>query len=474
MKYVNRLCSICCAAIIIYISIICVFYSFIIQKDFFVRNCNKYDVAYNLKMSDEELEKVINFMISTVKGKSKEDNISVIIESKKVLFFNQREINHLNDISLILKKVNITIVISVFVMICTLLSLYKSKQIIKVATSFLGIEILILGIGISVAIYTAINPLDAINKFHKIIFKNNLWILNPAKDRLIFLFPKVLFVNAAFTILLWMFFILSIESAICIFIILHRSRRFEKYIIKYSCISDIGKKRAINQDNYICKNIILSKESNGREIKGKTNNNNTSTFGVFDGMGGEACGEVASRIVARTALEYKFKGYNKSNLINFFRLSNKRICDYALKNGAISMGTTAAIVVFGKKQIAVCNIGDTKIFCFSDGKLSQISKDHITVAPYGIKPPLMQYLGIPEDEMIIDPYLFKCDYKVGDIYLICSDGLTDAVKESEIRNVLDTACFADGTKILLDMALKRGGKDNITIILCKIEHIESI
>ena len=69
------------------------------------------------------------------------------------------------------------------------------------------------------------------------------------------------------------------------------------------------------------------------------------------------------------------------------------------------MGTTAAILAFTGNGVTLCNIGDSKIFRFCDGELEQISKDHVTVAAYGVKPPLSQNLGISPTELIIDPYL---------------------------------------------------------------------
>ena len=67
------------------------------------------------------------------------------------------------------------------------------------------------------------------------------------------------------------------------------------------------------------------------------------------------------------------------------------------------MGTTAAILVFGKREIGLCNIGDSKIFRFAQNRLEQISVDHYAVGVYGRKPPLSQNLGIPEKELLIDP-----------------------------------------------------------------------
>ena len=96
--------------------------------------------------------------------------------------------------------------------------------------------------------------------------------------------------------------------------------------------------------------------------------------------------------------------------------------------------------------------------------------DHVAVAAFGVKPPLSQTLGIPPNELVIDPYLARGPYNDGDIYMICSDGLTDMVSVDEITEVLISKPSEEAITLLLEKALANGGKDNITIILCKIER----
>ena len=110
---------------------------------------------------------------------------------------------------------------------------------------------------------------------------------------------------------------------------------------------------------------------------------------------------------------------------------------------------------------------------FDGDELKQLSVDHVSVSAFGMKPPLSQNLGIPPTEMIIDPYLLELPYKDNDLYLICSDGLTDMVKNEEIAEILKNELPGDAIESLLSKALKAGGRDNITIILCKIKR-ESI
>ena len=205
-------------------------------------------------------------------------------------------------------------------------------------------------------------------------------------------------------------------------------------------------------------------------LSGTIDNSYHPLFGVFDGMGGEEQGEVAALIAAKCASKLYIGNQSSVDLVEFCKQANKKICDYATKNNIVSMGTTAALLLFSEKDIFLCNIGDSKIFRYSNGELEQISVDHYAVAAHGLKPPLSQNLGIPAAEMIIEPYVAKGKYNSGDIYLICSDGLTDMVSNEIISEVLKKHEFEPAASKLLELALENGGKDNITLILCKVER----
>lgn len=244
------------------------------------------------------------------------------------------------------------------------------------------------------------------------------------------------------------------------------------YKIHYSCLSHIGNVRSMNQDNFICDGHYM--ESDGTTIAlpicGTKTSKETSVFGIFDGMGGEECGEIASYIAAKNAAVFKIGKNALVDLSQFCYKANNDICDYATLHEVSSMGTTAAMLAFTNKYVALCNIGDSKIFRLSNGILEQISKDHVAISAFGVKPPLSQNLGIPPNELVIDPYLARGPYNDGDVYLICSDGLTDMVSVDEITEVLASKPIEDAITQLLDKALENGGKDNTTIILCKIER----
>lgn len=244
-----------------------------------------------------------------------------------------------------------------------------------------------------------------------------------------------------------------------------------RYSIRYSCTSHVGNVRKINQDNFICGGRYMEPNDDIRfPLCGIVSSKVPSVFGIFDGMGGEECGEVASYIAAKDAAALEIGKDAVAALSQFCQRANADICDYADGHEISSMGTTAALLAFTDTGITLCNIGDSRIFRFCGGVLEQISKDHVAVAAFGVKPPLSQNLGIPPTELIIDPYLAQGAYNDGDIYLICSDGLTDMVATEEIAGILTAAPVEEACTELLEKALSHGGRDNITIILCGIER----
>lgn len=243
------------------------------------------------------------------------------------------------------------------------------------------------------------------------------------------------------------------------------------YNIQYFCTSHIGKVRRINQDNFFCNGVILQspEEQLPSPLTGSVRDRDNTLFAIFDGMGGEECGEIASLIAAKNARHITLQSDPVEALSQFCQNANAAICRYADKNAVGVMGTTAAMLAFTQRGVFLCNIGDSKILRFSGGVLEQVSTDHVAITVFGQKPPLLQNLGIPPTEMVIDPYFAKGDYQDGDTFLICSDGLTDMVSSQEIEEILSAHPLADAGSLLLEQALANGGKDNITIILCKIQ-----
>lgn len=239
------------------------------------------------------------------------------------------------------------------------------------------------------------------------------------------------------------------------------------YLIKYYCLTDKGHVRRNNQDNFVCNNSFKNIDDQNGHAEGMVKNGSNAVFAVFDGLGGEEKGEKAAEIAAETLIDFDSKNNPVKTLLDYCTEANKAIADYAEMYDA-AMGTTAAIILFDQSDIFICNVGDTKIFKYSKGKLSQISKDHVMPGSVGGKAYLSQNLGMPEDTLELEPYIAKGSYIPHDRFLICSDGLTNMVPEKVIETILEKNTLKDATDKLMAAALDHGGIDNITILICEI------
>ena len=247
------------------------------------------------------------------------------------------------------------------------------------------------------------------------------------------------------------------------------------YCIEYTALCNKGLVRTNNQDNFWCMGEFLESENDGlaEPINGIAEAKDAPAFVVFDGMGGEQQGEVAAYIAAHN-FDVAYKKNPKKDIKQFLLDTcagmNKAICEHTKEKHIRSSGSTAAILVFGKKDIYICNIGDSRIYQHSGKKLTQITHDHCETSVTDRKPPLTQNLGINETDFIIALYIAKGIYENGDRYLICSDGLTDMVSEEEIaKTISESNRVKECAEALMQKALDMGGHDNITIILCEVQ-----
>lgn len=248
-----------------------------------------------------------------------------------------------------------------------------------------------------------------------------------------------------------------------------------RFLIKYCSINLKGGVRKTNQDNFFVQNRY--RKSNEPDIdliySGEFSSIDNEIIAVYDGMGGEACGEIASLIAASETPRY-LNLSEENYLLGLCKYLNQKVCDFAKMNNVSSMGSTAAVMRFEKDKIFICNLGDSRIYRIREDGIKQISKDHILTDFCGKKPPITQFLGIPETDMLIEPYLAAGEYIDGDKYLLCSDGLTDMVHEEDIFSIVskNSTNVEAATKELVSKALQNGGVDNITAILCEINKID--
>lgn len=196
---------------------------------------------------------------------------------------------------------------------------------------------------------------------------------------------------------------------------------------------------------------------------------------VFDGMGGESQGEMAAWL-ASDSLEHFYRE-NKGMLRKAPELflteacknMNQAVCDYGREQRISAMGTTMAMLAFGKKEAYICNLGDSRIYRFSKGNFSQISRDHVLKSCRFGKAPLTQFLGVEETEMKLEPAIAAVPYQDRDRYLLCSDGVTDMLSDREIEEIMKLKdSIRDIAHALLTRVLDKGARDNTTIILCEV------
>ena len=246
-----------------------------------------------------------------------------------------------------------------------------------------------------------------------------------------------------------------------------------KIVAAYMC--DRGKVRVKNQDNLYFHGKILKlwHKRSCSVFRKKTSTKKAVCFAVFDGMGGEQCGEVASYLAAK---ELKDKmGEKKAGwipgdiLLEICHRANKVIYKKTLDLSVDRIGTTAAIIYLQYDRIWICNVGDSRVYRLRGDVFSQLSFDLVSREETGRKLGLTQHLGMNPEEVTLFPYIEDDVVKRGDKYLICSDGLTDMIEEEEIRRIMEKDfSLLKCNRLLQKKALNNGGRDNITIIVCTV------
>ena len=240
----------------------------------------------------------------------------------------------------------------------------------------------------------------------------------------------------------------------------------DNIIIKYYYVSHRGMVREENQDRVY---ISSKRQKQTKKIQKGSYRLNDVPFiaAVLDGMGGEQNGADAAEL-ARMTLQNEPIVKDMRSICSDM---NKVICAYMNQQHIQSMGTTLAMVRFAANEIEICNVGDSRIYKFASGKIQQISEDHVTmIGGKNGRRVLTQNLGIPEDEFKIEPFFHSMHLEPNTSYLLCSDGLTDAVPETEIERCLLALGAEQAVGELLSLALDNGGKDNISMVLCEIKE----
>lgn len=226
-------------------------------------------------------------------------------------------------------------------------------------------------------------------------------------------------------------------------------------------LSDIGRKRESNQDRYIC-------------------NDELGLYAVADGMGGHVGGGVASQMAMETLGEIVLKRprdqVTDSSLFltRAFEEVNRHIFKTSSQTTSLKgMGTTLTALYMPNDTASVAHVGDSRAYFIRDGMIWQLSQDHSLVSQQrvvGMRTPLRNIITRSigfDPEVQVDLYTRKTTS--GDIYLLCSDGLYNAMEDREFAAIVSANSVENSVKELIQTANQRGGEDNITAVVVKIE-----
>lgn len=243
--------------------------------------------------------------------------------------------------------------------------------------------------------------------------------------------------------------------------------------MRFGFESDRGRVREINEDS--CK-VITGKDGI------------PDTFIVADGMGGHNSGELASRMAVELSEEYLLKflqpDQNEESILalisNMMAEVNKSIYFKAKESEEnFGMGTTFIIGILFKGKLFIGHVGDSRVYLVSNGALKQLTTDHSYIEElikngsltreeaqnHPKKNVITRALGC-EENVEFDTY--SVDVKGEDIFILCTDGLTNMLSENEILSIINNNDDPQySCSELVRIANKKGGEDNITVIIVK-------
>lgn len=241
--------------------------------------------------------------------------------------------------------------------------------------------------------------------------------------------------------------------------------------VRIGAFTDTGKTRKVNEDSFFVSNI---------------NDDPSIVYCIIaDGMGGHNAGEVASKIAIEQISDYIQKAYNKdlsqNQVINVLQhsmnIANRAIYAKALESDdCYGMGTTAVICLVHQDDAFIAHIGDSRAYIIRDNNMYQITTDHSMVEElvsngtitreqadcHPQKNVITRALG---DKSDVKADIYIHTYAKNDIILICTDGLTNMLRDSEILAEM-TECedMQSAVEKLVHLSNDRGGLDNITVV----------
>jgi len=228
--------------------------------------------------------------------------------------------------------------------------------------------------------------------------------------------------------------------------------------------SDLGRQRQGNEDSYFVRSPL---------------------FAVADGMGGAQAGEVASRMAVEAFDPGLPDGRPSERLREIISEANEAIHETSRSDDRrAGMGTTVTAAYVGEEDVTIAHVGDSRAYLLRRGELNRLTRDHSLVGELVARGKLTEEqaeqhpqrsvitraLG-PEPAVQVDTETYPA--REGDVFLLCSDGLTSMVPEPRVHELLAGAgSLAEAGRKLISAANDAGGRDNITVVLFRLEAVE--
>ena len=231
----------------------------------------------------------------------------------------------------------------------------------------------------------------------------------------------------------------------------------------FTGVTDPGRRRRRNEDAYVCEPPL---------------------FAIADGMGGAQAGEVASGLAAAVLEEATGDERGEERVASLIQEANRRVFQRSNEDATTSgMGTTMTVALIDNTDgtIAFGHVGDSRAYRIRGGELEQLTDDHSLVGElvrsgrlspeeaesHPQRSVITRALGTEPD---VDVDTFTTEAEHDDIYLLCSDGLTDMISSREILALVESSRdLDDAARGLVDAANEGGGEDNITVVLFQID-----
>jgi PPM family protein phosphatase len=229
--------------------------------------------------------------------------------------------------------------------------------------------------------------------------------------------------------------------------------------------SDRGRQRQGNEDSYFVRSPL---------------------FVVADGMGGAQAGEVASQMAVESFDRGLPDGTPAEGLAHIVEDANRRIHERSQSDAQrAGMGTTVTAAYVGEGEVTIAHVGDSRAYLLRDGDLIRLTRDHSLVGELVARGKLTEEqaethpqrsvitraLG-PEPDVQVDVQAYQA--RGGDRFLLCSDGLTSMIPEARVKEILEgSESLADAGRDLIAAANDAGGRDNITVLLFRLEDVSA-